>query len=156
MSDVRMIDVSEKPVMKRTAKARAEIAMSPATVKKIRTGTIPKGDVLGVARTAGILASKQTAHLLPLCHPLLFEHVSVEFAIKPKAIHIETHIVGFGRTGFEMEALVAATTAALTIYDMCKGVDPHMVISEIEVVQKTKALLEGRGGAAKPAPGKNR
>lgn len=137
----RMVDVSSKPPTQREAVAAGSVSMKPETLKLIMDREISKGDVLGVARVAGIMAAKKTPDLIPLCHPLAITSVSVDFSIDEKAsrvdIRAEVRIVG--QTGIEMEALTAVSGAALTIYDMCKAVDREMVISNIR-------LLEKRGG----------
>ena len=118
--------------------AKGKIKMNPATVELIRQGKIAKGDVLTVSQTAGILAAKETPHLIPLCHPLLLTNVAIEFDLPQNADFIEITAVarGVGKTGFEMEALVAVSISALTIYDMCKPVDRSMTIGEIRLVSK--------------------
>lgn len=133
---VRMADVSEKPRSVRTATARAEVYASPAALSAIREGRMAKGDALSVAKLAGIAAAKQTPQLLPLCHPVQLTHVDV--AIDLASDHIEIHATAKAtdRTGVEMEALVAATVAALTIYDMAKPMDPGIEIRRIVLVKK--------------------
>jgi cyclic pyranopterin phosphate synthase len=137
--DTRMIDVTAKKETQRLAVARATITMQAATLDLVRRGKIPKGDVLAVAQTAGIMAAKKTPDMLPLCHPLLLTGVAVDFNIPPNSncIEIIATVKGKGRTGFEMEALMAVTVAALTIYDMCKIADKGMSISEIRLLKKT-------------------
>ncbi|MBZ2187812.1 cyclic pyranopterin monophosphate synthase MoaC [Alcanivorax sp. JB21] len=135
-----MVDVTDKPETDRTARAMARIRMAPATLAHILDGQHPKGDVLAVARIAGIQAAKKTWDLIPLCHPLLLTRIRVE--ITPEgdtALLIRTECRVRGVTGVEMEALTAASVAALTLYDMCKAVDRGMVIEEI-------CLLEKQGG----------
>lgn len=136
---IRMIDVTQKAETERQAVAKAKIKMNPATLELIRQGKLPKGDVLTVAQTAGIMAAKKTPHLITLCHPLLLTNVTVEFYLPENAdfIEITASAKGVGKTGFEMEALVAASVAALNIYDMCKGVDKGMTIEEIRLVKKS-------------------
>ncbi|WP_027284833.1 cyclic pyranopterin monophosphate synthase MoaC [Rubritepida flocculans] len=132
-----MVDVSSKAETARVARARARIVMKPETLALIREGRAGKGDVLGVARIAGIMAAKRTHELIPLCHPLLISKVAVEFEIAPPdAIEIEASVSLTGRTGVEMEALTAASVAALTIYDMVKAVDRGMRIEALRVVHK--------------------
>jgi cyclic pyranopterin phosphate synthase len=133
-----MVDVSGKPVTDRTATARARVAMSPATLAMIEAGTAKKGDVLGVARLAGIMAAKRTSELIPLCHPLPITAVVVEFTADraANAIKIAATVRTTGQTGVEMEALTAASVAALTVYDMCKSVDRGMRIEDLRVVHK--------------------
>ncbi|MFO0754388.1 MAG: cyclic pyranopterin monophosphate synthase MoaC [Thermodesulfovibrionales bacterium] len=137
----RMVDVSGKPPTEREAVAGGSVSMRPETIALIRDRGISKGDVLGVARVAGIMAAKRTADLIPMCHPLTISSVTVDFTIDEERnrIDIRTTVKITGQTGVEMEALTAATVAALTIYDMCKAVDKEMVISDI-------VLLEKRGG----------
>ncbi len=136
---VRMVDVTEKGETKREAVAEGRVKMKPATVDLIRQGRIAKGDVLTVAQTAGIMAAKETYRLIPLCHPLLLTNVAVEFRIPEKGDFIDVTALakGVGKTGFEMEALVAVSVTALTIYDMCKIVDKSMVIEGIRLVKKS-------------------
>ncbi len=133
-----MVDVSAKPVTARTATARARVVMGAATLAMIESGTAKKGDVLGVARLAGIMAAKRTADLIPLCHPLPIAAVVVDLAPDQAAhaIDIEATVRTTGQTGVEMEALTAASVAALTIYDMCKAVDRGMRIERLRVVHK--------------------
>ena len=131
-----MVDVSAKEVTDRTATARVRVAMQPATVQAITSGETRKGDVLGVARLAGIMAAKRTADLIPLCHPLPISAVTVDLAPAGDAIEIEATVRTSGRTGVEMEALTAASVAALTVYDMCKAVDRAMRIDGLRVVHK--------------------
>jgi len=134
----RMVDVSAKAVTAREAIARGEVAMQPATLARIAAGRLPKGDVLAVARLAGIMAAKRTAELVPLCHPLPLEHVDV--ALVPDRararVRIEARARTVARTGVEMEALTAVAVAALTLYDMCKAVDRGMTIGAIRLVEK--------------------
>jgi cyclic pyranopterin monophosphate synthase len=131
------VAVSAKAETARVARARARIVMRPETLALIREGRAGKGDVLGVARVAGILAAKRTHELIPLCHPLLISKVAVEFDIQPPdAIEVEAMVSLTGRTGVEMEALTAASIAALTIYDMVKAVDRGMRIEALRVVHK--------------------
>jgi cyclic pyranopterin phosphate synthase len=133
-----MVDVSDKPVTERTATARARVVMAAATLALIQRGDARKGDVLGVARLAGIMAAKRTAELIPLCHPLPLAAVTLELAPDPAgpAIEIAATVRTTGRTGVEMEALTAATVAALTVYDMCKAVDRGMRIEAVRLVHK--------------------
>jgi cyclic pyranopterin monophosphate synthase len=140
---VRMVDVSEKPDTAREAVARGRITMSRAAVRQIRAGNVKKGDPLQTARLAGVMAAKQTAALIPLCHPLRLTHVDVELTPAADGYAIESRVRTVGQTGVEMEALTAVAVAALTIYDMVKAVDRSMVIGEIEVVEKRG----GRSGA---------
>jgi cyclic pyranopterin monophosphate synthase len=134
-----MVDVGAKAVTARTATAKAVIAMQPATLRLIQSGTAKKGDVLGVARLAGIMAAKRTHELIPLCHPLPLNQVKVDFLCKLRAAAVEITATCkvSGQTGVEMEALTAVAVAALTIYDMCKAVDRGMTISDLRVVMKS-------------------
>jgi cyclic pyranopterin phosphate synthase len=131
-----MVDVSEKPETARTATARARIVMQAETLATIIKGTATKGDVLGIARLAGIMAAKRTSDLIPLCHPLPITSVSLELTPGEEAIEIAATVKTSGRTGVEMEALTAASVAALTVYDMCKAIDRGMRIEGIRVVHK--------------------
>jgi cyclic pyranopterin monophosphate synthase len=136
-----MVDVSAKPVTDRSATARARVAMRPETAAMIREGTARKGDVLGVARIAGIMAAKRTSELIPLCHPLPITAVTLELTVAPPssgeaAVEIAATVRTTGQTGVEMEALTAASVAALTVYDMCKAVDRRMRIEAVRVVHK--------------------
>jgi len=132
-----MVDVGDKPATSREARATGEISMSVAALRLIRTGGVAKGDPLQVARLAGIMAAKQTASLIPLCHPLALTHVSVELTPTRRGYRVESRVRTTGPTGVEMEALTAVAVAALTIYDMVKAVDRSMVISGICVLEKS-------------------
>jgi cyclic pyranopterin phosphate synthase len=134
-----MVDVSAKPETVRNATARARITMQPETLTLILSGTAKKGDVLGVARLAGIMAAKRTADLIPLCHPLPIAAVAVDLVAVPElsAVEITATVRTTGRTGVEMEALTAASVAALTVYDMCKAVDRGMVVEGLRVTAKS-------------------
>jgi cyclic pyranopterin phosphate synthase len=134
----RMVDVTKKRSTLREARARGTILMQPETFQKIMAGGIEKGDVLGVAKVAGIMGAKRTAELIPLCHPLAITSVEITFnpIVEKHCIEIETQVRLKGQTGVEMEALTAVATAALTIYDMCKAVDREMLISDIHLVEK--------------------
>ena len=133
-----MVDVSAKPVTARVATARARVVMAAATLALIEAGGAKKGDVLGVARLAGIMAAKRTADLIPLCHPLPLDSVTVDLiAAPPDAVEITATVRTTGRTGVEMEALTAASVAALTVYDMCKAVDRGMRIEALRLVAKS-------------------
>lgn len=133
----RMVDVGGKPVTTREAVARGEIAMSAEARRLIRSGAITKGDPLQTARLAGIMAAKQTAALIPLCHPLALTHVGVELTATPRGYRIEARVRTQAQTGVEMEALTAVAVAALTVYDMVKAVDKAMVIGDICLLEKT-------------------
>ena len=137
--NARMVDVGAKDVTERVAVARASVLMQPATLKLIATKKAAKGDVLAVAQLAGIMAAKRTPELIPLCHPLALSSVDVQLSIdtRRKAVDIEATCKLKGRTGVEMEALTAASVAALTVYDMCKSVDRGMVISEVRLLHKS-------------------
>lgn len=148
-SYVRMVDVTEKGETGREAEARAKVWMSPATVEAIRRGEMAKGDVVGVSRTAGILAAKATPSLLPLCHPLMVTHVDVDVKLPEGQDYVEVvaKVKGVGKTGFEMEALTAASVATLNIYDMCKALDKDMVIGDTRLVGKKGGKSDaGSGG----------
>ncbi len=132
-----MVDVSAKPETERTATARARVVMQPETLAVIRAGTAKKGDVLGTARLAGIMAAKRTAELIPLCHPLPITAVSVELTPDDECcVEIAATVRTTARTGVEMEALTAASVAALTVYDMCKAIDRGMRIDGVRVTSK--------------------
>lgn len=132
-----MVDVSAKDETARTATARGRIVMQPATLALIREGRVGKGDVLGVARIAGIMAAKKTSELIPLCHPLMLSKVAVDLEPEGEdAVAIEATVTLTGKTGVEMEALTAVTVAALTVYDMVKAVDRGMRIEDIRLVHK--------------------
>ena len=139
--EASMVDVSEKPLSKRVAVAEARIVLEPTTLILIQDNQIKKGDVLAVARIAGIQAAKQTANLIPLCHTLPLSKVSVDFALKSDGITITTSATTISQTGVEMEALTAASIAALTIYDMCKAVDKTMRVEGLRLVSKTKEVV---------------
>src|SRR5688572_3606672 len=134
--DVRMVDVGDKPVTAREAVARGRITMSRAAVRQIRAGAVKKGDPLQTARLAGIMAAKRTSDVIPLCHPLALSHADVVLRPLADGYDIEARVRTAGQTGVEMEALHAVAVAALTIYDMIKAVDKHMVIGEIRLVEK--------------------
>ena len=134
--EASMVDVSEKDITQREARARARVLMRPETMELISAGGIPKGDVFAVARVAGIQASKRCSDLIPLCHPLSLSNVSIDFQKSEDDLLIETYCSLAGRTGAEMEALTAASVAALTVYDMCKSVDRGIMIKEICLVSK--------------------
>lgn len=133
----RMVDVTPKEPTYRRAVARCTVTMEPETVNKVASNAMSKGDVLAVARVAGIQAAKQTAALIPLCHPLLVGAVTVNFTLGDTTIDVEVNVDTVDRTGVEMEAMTACAVAALTIYDMCKSVDRSMVIGELCLWEKT-------------------
>lgn len=137
--NTHMVDVGGKEITERVAVARARVTMQPATLKLIATKKAAKGDVLAVAQLAGIMAAKKTPELIPLCHPLGLTSVDVKLSLDAKrnAVDIEATCKLKGRTGVEMEALTAASVAALTVYDMCKSVDRGMVISDVRLLHKS-------------------
>ena len=134
----RMVDVGDKPVQRRVARARGVITIAPETAELIRENRVAKGDVLTVAQIAGIQAAKRTAELIPLCHPLELNQVEVGLHLTDTAVVATGRVRCTGRTGVEMEALTAVAVALLTVYDMCKAVDAHMVLGDIHLVEKTK------------------
>jgi cyclic pyranopterin phosphate synthase len=133
---VHMVDVGAKPAVRRRAVARAAVGMSPATAERLRA--LPKGDALVTAQLAGILAAKRTSELIPLCHPLPLSHVDVRVEVRDGRVEIEAVAETVAQTGVEMEALVAASVAALTVYDMAKAIDSGMSVERVELVEKTK------------------
>ena len=137
MGRARMVDVTPKEPTHRRAKARGRVEMTPDTASAVARGAIAKGDVLSVARVAGIQAAKRTSDLVPLCHPLLIGAVSVNFEIGDAYIDVEASVETVGRTGVEMEALTACSVAGLTIYDMCKSIDKSMTITQVALWEKT-------------------
>ncbi len=144
----RMVDVTPKEATHRRAVARGRVHMKPETTSLVARGAITKGDVLAVARVAGIQAAKRTSDLIPLCHPLLVGSVLVNFHIEDSWVEIEAQVETVDRTGVEMEALTACSVAALTIYDMCKSVDRSMVIGDVALWEKTG----GRSGSYRRGP----
>ena len=144
----RMVDTSDKPETHRLARASGYVRMAPATLALIRDRALAKGDVLEVARLAGIMAAKRTGDLIPLCHPLPITSAAVDFAFEDDThLHISATARVFGRTGVEMEALTAVSVAALTVYDMCKAVDRTMAIERIRLEEKSG----GRSGTFRRA-----
>jgi len=133
----RMVDVGHKPQTQRSATASGRIRMSPATLQAVREGSGPKGDVLSTARIAGIMAAKNTGDLIPMCHPLALDTVSVDFAFEDDAITVTARAALTAKTGVEMEALTAASIALLTIYDMAKALEKGMVIEQVRLIEKT-------------------
>ena len=133
---VRMVDVGDKPSSRRRAVARATVRMAPETAARLRE--LPKGDALATAQIAGIMAAKRTAELIPLCHPLPLSVVDVQLEVANAAVEITTSAETTAQTGVEMEALVAASVAALTVYDMAKAIDKEMAITDVVLVEKTK------------------
>ena len=136
---VRMVDVGSKPLSKRRARARAEVRMRPETARRLRE--LPKGDALATAQLAGIMAAKRTSELIPLCHPLPLSVVEVDLEVRDDRVEITTAAETVAQTGVEMEALVAASVAALTVYDMAKAVDSELVVTEVRLLEKTKQEL---------------
>jgi cyclic pyranopterin monophosphate synthase len=133
---VRMVDVGDKPRSRRRARARATLAMAPQTAARLRE--LPKGDALTTAQIAGVMAAKRTSDLIPLCHPLPLTSIDVHVAVLENGTDITTTVETTAQTGVEMEALVAASVAALTIYDMAKAVDETMSVTEVRLLEKTK------------------
>jgi cyclic pyranopterin phosphate synthase len=131
-----MVDVGGKPVSRRRARAQAVVRMAPETAARL--AELPKGDALAAARLAGIMAAKRTSELIPLCHPLPLTHVAVELEVGEGSVEIVASAETQAQTGVEMEALVAATVAALTVYDMAKGIDSGMEIGEVRLLEKVK------------------
>ena len=132
----RMVDVSEKAQTYRVARAAATVNMARATMEQIKAGTIGKGDVLAVAQVAGIMAAKRTGELIPMCHPLLLTKADITFEMQETSLHIYSEVRCHGETGVEMEALTAVSTAALTVYDMCKAVQRDMSVTDIHLLYK--------------------
>ena len=137
--NIRMVDGGKKAVTVRQAMARGRVTMQSSTFIALKNGSLPKGDALSAARLAGIMAAKETYHLIPMCHPLLIDDIAVEFSLSEKdsAVEIAAVVKGSGKTGFEMEALTAVTISALTIYDMCKAVDTSLRLEDIRLVKKS-------------------
>lgn len=133
----QMVNVGSKEDTDRSATALGKVLMSIETIEALKKQELQKGDVLGVARVAGIQAAKKTSDLIPLCHPLAINFASVDFRIKESHVEIEATVKTFGKTGVEMEALTACSVAALTIYDMCKAVDKSVTIEDIKLLEKT-------------------
>jgi cyclic pyranopterin phosphate synthase len=137
---VRMVDVGGKPLSRRRAVARATVRMAPETALRLRE--LPKGDALATAQLAGIMAAKRTSELIPLCHPLPLSHVAVELEVGEDAVEIQAVAETTAQTGVEMEALMAVSVAALTVYDMAKAVDKAMSVEGVRLVEKTKQEVE--------------
>lgn len=135
----RMVDVGDKPITQREAVASGRVIMKRETLKRIKDKEVEKGDVFAVARVAGIMAAKKTSELIPMCHPLAIENVEIAFREdeEKSEVVIRTKVRYTGKTGVEMEALVATAAAALTIYDMCKAIDRGMIISDIKLLKKS-------------------
>jgi cyclic pyranopterin phosphate synthase len=136
---VRMVNVGDKPSSRRRASARATVRMAPQTARRLRE--LPKGDALATARLAGIMAAKRTSELIPLCHPLPLTSIEVAVDVSERVVEIVTAVETVAQTGVEMEALVAASVAALTVYDMAKGIDQGLVVEEVRLLEKTKTPL---------------
>lgn len=132
----RMVDVGAKPETQRVAVASGRIRMSAAAIEAIRAGNAPKGDVLGTARIAGIMAGKRTGDLIPMCHPLVLDAVNLDFAFEEKAVRATATASLTGKTGVEMEAITAVTVALVTVYDMAKALDKAMVIEDVRLIEK--------------------
>jgi len=151
--EARMVDVGEKQSLERVAVATAEVKMTKACVDQVAANNIKKGDVLGTAQLAGVMAAKRTADLIPMCHPLALDHIEVKCRLEVQTVKIEARVSARERTGVEMEALMAASVAALTVFDMCKALDPGMMIGPVQVERKTKngqvsfdrSTLDGQG-----------
>ena len=137
--NIRMVDVGNKPITTRQASAKGRVVMQPSTLGMVKEGSLPKGDALAAARVAGIMAAKETHRLIPLCHPLLIDDVSIEFSLdeQASAAEITATVRGTGKTGFEMEALTAVAISGLTIYDMCKTVDSTLHLEDIRLTSKS-------------------
>ena len=140
---LRMVDVTSKASTQRKAKAKGWVKISPLAVEQIQENSVRKGNVLETARLAGILAAKNSSQLIPLCHPLSLTHVDIECIVMKEGIEIEALTTAEGKTGVEMEALIAVSVAALTIYDMCKAIDRFMEITDIRLMEKSG----GRSGS---------
>jgi len=137
-----MVDVSAKKIVRRTASAYGKILLQEETIDLVQANLLKKGDVLAVAKIAGIMAAKKTEELIPLCHCLNLEHVDINFNIVDDGIEIVSQVITSGKTGVEMEALTAVSVAALTVYDMCKAVDKKMKIENIYLVEKKKEEIK--------------
>ena len=133
----RMVDVSDKDITARTAKAYGVVYMNAETIEMIKSVGIKKGDVLSVAQVGGIMAAKKTSEIIPMCHPVMTTGIDINFTVNEKSVEIESIVKCKGETGVEMEALMAVSAAALTIYDMCKAVQKDIVIGEIKLLEKT-------------------
>ena len=135
--EARMVDVTEKGATEREAIAKGKVIIQPSTLEQVRNASLKKGDVLAVARVAGIMAAKKTPDLIPLCHPIMIDNITIDFGLSANdSIEITATAKSTGKTGVEMEALVAAAVSALTIYDMCKSIDKDMTITEIYLESK--------------------
>jgi len=138
----RMVDVSGKRPQRRIARAGGRIRLTAETIQRIRENDMKKGDVLAIARLAGIQSAKRTPELIPLCHPLLLDHIDVQAELDDKGVNVTSEVVCVGRTGVEMEALTAVSVALLTVYDMCKAVDKEMLIEDVRLLEKRKEDLD--------------
>ncbi len=136
-----MVDVSAKEVVRRVARAAGVVHLAPETAERIRAGTVPKGNVLETARVAALLALKQTPHLLPMCHPIALTGADIDLDVRRDAVDIRAEVRATDKTGVEMEALTAVCVAGLTIYDMCKGIDGSLSLSEVRLLEKSKTPL---------------
>jgi cyclic pyranopterin phosphate synthase len=136
---VQMVDVGGKPLSRRRASAGATVRMAPETARRLHE--LPKGDALATARLAGIMAAKRTSELIPLCHPLPLSSIDLSVLVRENAVEIVAEVETIAQTGVEMEALVGASVAALTVYDMAKGIDQGMVVEEVRLLEKTKQSL---------------
>ena len=135
--EAKMVDVTEKGATEREAIAKGKVIMKPSTLEQVKTASLKKGDVLAVARVASIMAAKRTPDLIPLCHPIMIDNITIDFDLSTNdSIEITATAKSTGKTGVEMEALVAAAVSALTIYDMCKSVDKDMTITELYLESK--------------------
>ena len=139
--DVRMVDVGDKPLSRRRAVAAATVTMAAETARRLRE--LPKGDALATAQVAGIMAAKRTAELIPLCHPLPLSHIEVSLDVGDASVEIRATAETTGQTGVEMEALGAASVAALTVYDMAKAIDKEMTVEHVRLLEKTKEIAVG-------------
>jgi cyclic pyranopterin phosphate synthase len=148
-TEARMVDVGSKPESARSALARARLRFPPGVLERVLSGAGPKGPVTEVARAAGILAAKRTGELIPLCHPLALDHVAIEFRMDGERLEIRCRAACRGRTGVEMEAMLGAAVAALTVYDMVKALDPAIAVEALELLEKDG----GRSGTWRRAPG---
>jgi cyclic pyranopterin phosphate synthase len=138
----KMVNVGEKPVSQRTAVAGARVLVNEQTFELIRSGGMKKGDVLTVAQIAGVMGAKQTASLIPMCHPILIDGINLDLSLDEErcSVEIQATVSCAGRTGVEMEALTAVSTAALTVYDMCKAVQKDIVITDVRLLEKTGGI----------------
>ncbi|MFC2098777.1 cyclic pyranopterin monophosphate synthase MoaC [Bacteroidota bacterium] len=145
--EINMVDISGKPDQQRIARASGFISLSPETIEQVKQNSLKKGDVLSVARIAGVMAAKQTHLLIPLCHPLQISKIDIDLEVESKGIKAIATAKCIGKTGIEMEALTAVSIALLTIYDMCKAVDKKMVLEDIRLLEKTKSPPENEAAS---------